>query len=135
MHEWALAEAVIKTTLRIAEENRIEKVTEVSVKIGEMQQVELEIFKLALTQLKPAKFENTKFKVEIARTGFKCKVCNHEWFFEGSELTTDVLEAMHFLPEVSHAYIKCPKCGSPDFETVKGRGVWIESVRGVRKDD
>ncbi|MBS7619754.1 hydrogenase maturation nickel metallochaperone HypA, partial [Candidatus Bathyarchaeota archaeon] len=26
------------------------------------------------------------------------------------------------------------RCGSPDFEVLEGRGVWLASVRGVRKD-
>ena len=44
----------------------------------------------------------------------------------------DVREAIHFVPEIAHTYIKCPKCGSPDFEVVQGRGVWLESIKGAK---
>ena len=45
-------------------------------------------------------------------------------------MTADDLEAIHLLPETIHVYGRCPSCGSPDFEVVRGRGVSIGSVRG-----
>ncbi|MGQ9479617.1 MAG: hydrogenase nickel incorporation protein HypA [Thermoproteota archaeon] len=134
MHEWALAEAVVKTVLKIAEENRFKKIIEVNIKIGEMQQIEYDVFKSILSQLKPARLKNTVFKIEVARTEFRCRICGQRWFFDNNELEDDVREAIHFLPEVSHAYVRCPGCGSPDFEIIGGRGVWVESVKGVVED-
>jgi hydrogenase nickel incorporation protein HypA/HybF len=135
MHEWALAESVIKTILGVAEKEGIDRIVEVKIKIGEMQQLEHEVFKTALTQLKPVELEDTEFKIEVDKTRLKCKVCSHEWFFKKEIFGEEVLEAIHFLPEVSHAYFKCPACGSPDFEIVSGRGIWIVSIRGLRKND
>ncbi len=134
MHEWALAESVVKTILRIVEEKGIEKIIEVKIKVGEMQQVEHDIFRTALEQLKPIELKDTKFIIEVGKTELKCRVCGFKWFFQRDELAEDVLEAIHFLPEVSHAYVKCPECGSPDFEIVGGRGVWIESIKGLEKN-
>ncbi|MBO3800020.1 MAG: hydrogenase nickel incorporation protein HypA [Candidatus Brockarchaeota archaeon] len=134
MHEWALAESVIKTVLKIAEEKDIEKVTEVKIRIGEMQQLEQEVFKTALLQLRPIKLNETEFIIEIDKTKLRCKNCNYEWFFDREVFGEEVLEAIHFLPEVAHAYVKCPKCGSRDFEIAEGRGVWIDSVKGLRKN-
>lgn len=134
MHEWALAESVMKTILKIIEEKRIEKVIEVKIKIGEMQQVEHEIFRTALMQLKPVELEDTEFIIEVAETELKCRTCGFKWLFQKKEFGEDVLEAIHFLPEVSHAYVKCPRCGSPDFEIIEGRGVWIERIRGIEKN-
>lgn len=135
MHEWALAESVVKTILKIIEGKRIEKVTEVKIRIGEMQQVEHEIFRTALSQLKPVELKDTKFIVEVAKTRLKCRVCDFKWFFQKEELGEDMLESIHFIPEVSHAYVRCPRCGSPDFEIIEGRGIWIESIRGVERND
>ncbi|MBO3769600.1 MAG: hydrogenase nickel incorporation protein HypA [Thermoproteota archaeon] len=135
MHEWALAESVIKTVLKVAEENSIDKVTEVRIRIGEMQQLEHDVFKSALLCLKPDELKDAEFIVEIAKTKLRCGVCNHEWLFQKEGFEEDVLESIHFLPEVSHAYIKCPICGSPDFEIIEGRGIWVESVKGVRGSD
>jgi hydrogenase nickel incorporation protein HypA/HybF len=47
-------------------------------------------------------------------------------------VSEDTAEAIHFVPEVAHTYIKCPSCGSPDFEIVEGRGVWLENIKGVK---
>jgi len=135
MHEWALAEAVIAAALQIAEKEGLKEVTEVKIKIGELQQVESDVLEFALSQLKPAEFKNAKFIVEVAQAELKCRVCGHKWFFEKERLDKGTAEAIHFVPEVAHTYVKCQKCGSPDFEILAGRGVWLESIRGVKQGD
>jgi Zn finger protein HypA/HybF involved in hydrogenase expression len=35
---------------------------------------------------------------------------------------------------MAHVYIKCPACGSPDFEVTQGRGVWLATMRGRKKE-
>ena len=132
MHEWALAEAVISTVSEIAEKEELEEVTEVQIKVGELQQVELDILEFALSQLKTKKLKNASFIIETVKAELKCRVCGHRWTFGKTELNDDAKEAIHFVPEIAHAYIKCPKCGSPDFEVLKGRGIWIESIKGVK---
>ncbi|MEM2995661.1 MAG: hydrogenase nickel incorporation protein HypA [Candidatus Bathyarchaeia archaeon] len=132
MHEWALAEAIIAAVSQTVEKEGIKTVTEVTVKIGEMQQVEIDILEFALSQLKTAKLEKAKFNIEVVRAKLKCRVCEHQWFFNREKLSEDVAEAIHVVPEIAHAYVKCPKCGSPDFEIVEGRGVWLESIKGEK---
>jgi len=131
MHEWALAEAVISAASQIAEKERLKEVTEVKIKVGELQRVEMDILEFALSQLKTAQLKNTKFNIETARAKLTCRVCGRTWFFSKEKLDKKTAEAIHFVPEIAHTYIKCPKCGSPDFEIVEGRGVWLESVKGV----
>ncbi len=135
MHEWALAEAVIATASEIAEKEGLKEVTEAKIKVGELQQIELDILEFALSQLKPAKFKNAKFRITVAKAKLKCRVCDYKWFFKKEKLDKSISEAIHFVPEVAHTYIKCPKCSSPDFEILEGRGVWLESVKGVKKVD
>jgi hydrogenase nickel incorporation protein HypA/HybF len=132
MHEWALAEAVIKTAAEIAEKENLTHVTEVTVCIGELQQVERPIFRFALSQLKPSNLKNAKFHVRTAKTTLKCRVCGSTWIYDSKKVDKETAEAIHFVPEVAHIFIKCPKCGSPDFEIVEGRGVWLESIKGAR---
>jgi hydrogenase nickel incorporation protein HypA/HybF len=132
MHEWALAEAVITAAQQIAEKEKLKEVKEVTIKVGELQQVEQDILRFALSQLKPASFKNAEFQITKAKTTLKCRVCGHAWLFRKNKLDEDTAEAIHFVPEVAHAYIKCPKCGSPDFEISEGRGVWLENIKGVR---
>jgi len=132
MHEWALAEAVITAASKVAEKEGLKEVTEVRIKIGEMQQIEGDIFDFALSQLKPAKFQKAKFAIETEEGELKCRGCGYEWPFSKNKLNPDSAEAIHFVPEVAHSYIKCPKCGSPDFEIIRGRGVWLETIKGMK---
>src|SRR3990170_8007653 len=128
MHEWALAEAVIAAAQQIAEKEKLKEVKEVTVKIGELQQIERGILQFAFSQLKPARFKNAKFRIVKAKTELKCRVCGNTWLFSKQKLDESTAEAIHFVPEVAHTYIRCPKCGSPDFEISEGRGVWLENI-------
>ncbi len=132
MHEWALAEAVISTVSQIAEKEGLKEVAEVVIRVGELQQIELDILEFALSQLKTLKLKNVKFHIKTVKAELKCRVCGHEWIFRKEKINEEVAEAIHFIPEIAHTYIKCPKCGSPDFEILKGRGIWLESVRGLK---
>jgi len=129
MHEWALAEGVIKTIKEYSKDKEIEKVV---VKIGELQQIDIDIFKFALDELKK---ENSMNKLsiilEIEPAVLKCRVCGKTWSFSENlkELDDFIAESIHFVPEVFHAFIKCPNCGSPDIDILKGRGVWIEKIK------
>jgi hydrogenase nickel incorporation protein HypA/HybF len=131
MHEWALAEAVITAATQIATKEKLKKVTEITVSVGELQQVELDILKFAFQQLKPASFKNAKFHITCAKTTLKCRACGNTWLFKKQKLDKSTAEAIHFVPEVAHTYIKCPKCGSPDFEITEGRGVWLKNIKGT----
>ena len=132
MHEWALAEAVIAAASEIARKEGLIEVREVKIRVGELQQIERDILEFALSQLKPFKLKSAKFIIEIVKAELKCRACGHKWFFKKEELDESTAEAIHFVPEIAHTYIKCPKCGSPDFEILEGRGVWLESISGVK---
>lgn len=133
MHEWALAEAVIKTTSQIAKKKGLDNITEVNIRLGELQQVDIEIFEFALSQLKTPRLEKAQFNIRRDEAKLQCRVCNYEWRFSSADLNEEAREAIHFVPEIAHAFMKCPRCGSPDFEVVSGRGVWIESIKGVKR--
>jgi hydrogenase nickel incorporation protein HypA/HybF len=133
MHEWALAEAVIATASQIATKEKLKKITEITIKIGELQQIEPDILKFALQQLKPANFKNTKFHITHAKTTLQCRNCGNTWLFTKQKLDKNTAEAIHFIPEVAHTYIKCPKCGSPDFEITEGRGIWLKNIKGTQQ--
>jgi hydrogenase nickel incorporation protein HypA/HybF len=132
MHEWALAEAVIAAASEAAKKEGLREVTEVRIRVGELQQIEQEVFKFALSQLKKAGLESARFRIEKVRAKLRCRACGHTWIFSKERLDEGTIEAIHFVPEVAHAYVKCPRCGSPDFEVLEGRGVWLLSIKGVK---
>ena len=132
MHEWALAEAILTSAKQVAEQEKLKEVTEVTIKVGELQQIEPPILRFALSQMKSDLFKNTKFHILKAKSTLKCRVCANLWQFSLKKLDKATAEAIHFVPEAAHSFIKCPKCGSPDFEIVSGRGVWLEDIKGVK---
>jgi len=137
MHEWALADAVITTAKKVAQEEKLKKVTEIVVKIGELQTISREIFDTALQEVlkdAPELFGDVTCKLEIEPAGFKCMNCSYEWLFGDikKELDDDETESIHFIPETAHFFLKCPQCKSPDFKIVKGRGIWVDSIEGEK---
>jgi hydrogenase nickel incorporation protein HypA/HybF len=133
MHEWALAEAIFSAVLKIVKEKGLEKVAEIHIKIGELQQIDRQIFDFALEQHRSSAFRDTKLRIETEKAEFKCKVCERQWVFEEEDIKEeDVAEAIHFVPEMAHTFIRCPKCHSPDFRIITGRGVWLTSVKGMK---
>jgi len=135
MHEWALAEGVITTAQKFAEENGLTKVTEVVVMIGELQQIDHDVLEFTFGQLKTELFKDAKFVLKTQPAMFKCRACGNEWSFKAQGLTEDISEAIHFVPEMAHVYVKCTECESPDFEVTQGRGVWLATIKGVKEDD
>ena len=132
MHEWALAEAVISAASEAARKEGLREVTEVRIRVGELQQIEQDVLEFALSQLKKAELESAEFKIVKARAKLRCRACGHTWIFSKEGLDESTVEAIHFVPEIAHVYVKCAKCGSPDFEVLEGRGVYLLSVKGVK---
>ena len=134
MHEWALAEAILASARQIAEQEHLSSVSEVTIRVGELQQVEPPILRFALKQMSEGIFKSAKFRILKAKSTLKCRVCGTTWDYNSKKLDKATAEAIHFVPEVAHTYIKCPKCGSPDFEIASGRGVWLEDIKGVKTE-
>jgi hydrogenase nickel incorporation protein HypA/HybF len=141
MHEWALAEAVISTLVETSKKEKVKEIAEVKIKMGELQQIDEEIFKFALkeiikemTQSQYSLLKKAKIKIEKESAILKCRVCGYEWTFsdQAKKLSKEEAESIHFIPEAAYVYIRCPECKSPDFEIIKGRGVWINSIKGIK---
>lgn len=135
MHEWALAESVICTISDEIIKNKLNRISRVIVKIGELQQIDLDIFRFALDTVLAScepTVEEGSIILETELSTLKCNVCENEWAFGENikNMPGDEAEAIHFIPEIAHTYMRCPACGSPDFKINKGRGVWIESIEG-----
>lgn len=132
MHEWALAEAVVESSLKLLKKRDLKKVNEIYIKVGELQNIDIEIFDFALKELiKDSELENSKIIYINDEALLKCNVCGTLWKFKDSfdKLSEEEKEAIHFVPETLHIYIKCPNCLSFDFEIVSGRGVFLEDIK------
>ena len=137
MHEWALAESIVLAVVEAAQKEKLKAITEVTVQIGELQQIEKEIFLFALHELaksqKP-KIKNNAFQLKTQKSTLTCKTCGGSWKYSDmkKKLSETESESIHFIPEVVFVHARCPHCGSPDFEITQGRGVMLTSIKGVR---
>jgi hydrogenase nickel incorporation protein HypA/HybF len=127
MHEWALAEATVETVRREAAGRRV---LGVRLAFGELQQVDRDIFAAALADLASAAgIDAAGFEVAVEPARFSCRACVAAWALaDVPGLSEDDREAIHLLPEAAHAYLRCPRCGSVDFDVVAGRGVSITAI-------
>jgi hydrogenase nickel incorporation protein HypA/HybF len=137
MHEWALAESILTAAVEAAEKEKLKKITEIKISIGELQQIEQDVFEFALDGIIKEQGEKLKdviIKIDTEKSNLKCKSCENTWKFDDmkKKLNEDESEAIHFLPEVAFVHARCPKCGSPDFEIISGRGVSITSIKGEK---
>ena len=130
MHEMALADAVIETVEKNLNGKNPASLKQVVVKLGELQNIDIEIFKHGLkTLLSEREIDYSIFSIEIESVSFHCNNCGKKWkLAELTDISEDEREAIHFLPEMVHVYISCPACGSKDFSIQEGRGVSISSI-------
>jgi hydrogenase nickel incorporation protein HypA/HybF len=127
MHELALAEAVVAAADETAKKNGLAKVTRIEVRVGELQQIEREAFQLAIEEMTDAVVD---VQAEPAR--FSCRRCSREYGLGDTPGPGDhdASEAIHFIPELAHAFLRCPSCASPDFTVTGGRGVTLGAIEG-----
>ncbi len=135
MHEFALAEAVVRAALETADRNGLGRLTRIVVRIGELQSIEREVFEFALREVIPVsepRVAAARIDLERESARFRCRPCGREFGLADAEgpADEDESEAIHFIPELAHAFVHCPGCGSPDFEVTAGRGVLLRLLEG-----
>ena len=132
MHEFALADAVVKTAMRVAADAGIERIERIVVTVGELQRIRTDLVEFSLRDVLPAEavaLANVEFDVTVEPVRFRCIACDLE-FGPPDDADPEALEAMHMIPELSHAFVRCPGCGSPDFAIAAGRGITLQRVEG-----
>jgi len=136
MHEWALAESLLIAAIEAAEKEKMKKIKEITIGIGELQQIEQDVFEFAINEIIKSQpnLKGLKIKIKTLKSKLKCRNCDNTWLFSDmkKKLTEDEGEAIHFLPEVAFVHSRCPKCNSPDFEITEGRGVSIIQIKGEK---
>lgn len=132
MHEWALADGIVRTAIEFAKQHGTEKVLALRIVLGELQDVNQEILEFAINEIKRGTIaEEAELEFVIEEAEFKCRNCETEWKLKDVKSGFDerIKEDIHFIPEVVHAFLACPKCGSRDFEVTKGRGVYLAAIK------
>lgn len=137
MHEWALAESIISTVIATAGKKKLKTITEIRINIGELQQIEKDIFAFAIDEIIKSQvneLKNVKIMIKTQKAILQCKNCEHVWNFNEikKRISEEESESIHFIPEVAFVHTRCPNCSSPDFEIKEGRGISIASIKGKR---
>ncbi len=135
MHEFALAQAVVDAALQAAAAAGFSRITRIAVRVGELQAIEPDSFEFALKEVLPLEercLTDTVIAIEREPARFRCRPCQRTFSLTEVRPSApgEVLEAIHFIPELAHAFLCCPSCQSPDFEVIAGRGVSIEALEG-----
>ncbi len=137
MHEWALADGIVRTAIEFAKTHGNDKILGIRVVLGELQDVNEEILKFAIDEIKKGTIaEDAEVEFVLEEAEFRCRNCGHEWKLREvrESFNERIKEDIHFIPEVVHAFLACPKCGSRDFEVVKGRGVYLSAIKVEGED-
>lgn len=135
MHEMALAEAVVAAAIDAAEKNGIAKITKIEVRVGELQQIENDAFRFAIEEMIPRsepRLAGAKLEIVADPARCLCRACGRSFGLADVPPPGDheSSEAIHFIPELAHAFLRCPACASPDFEVQGGRGVTLGAIEG-----
>jgi hydrogenase nickel incorporation protein HypA/HybF len=130
----------MKAALSAADDAGLDRIDRIVVKIGELQQIKRELFEFSLTTVLPtqdARLAGVKFDISEEPVRFRCRSCGTDYGRDeaGIDNDGDEGEAIHFIPELSHAFAQCPSCGSPDFDILAGRGITLERIDGSSADD
>lgn len=139
MHELALADAVMKAAIKAADDAGMARIDKVVVKVGQLQQIEKDLFEFSLASVlstQDSRLASASFDVTEEEGRFGCNACGHQYGRRDVNIDgDDEGEAIHFIPELSHAFARCPACGSPDFEILAGRGITLERLEGSGPDE
>ncbi len=124
MHEAAIALAVLREAEKLAK-SLAAKPKLVEVVVGELQNIDIDVLSEYLRMNLREVMPGVEYRITTEPPVLRCEQCSHEWRLDMSELSPDAREAIHFLPEALHAYVRCPKCGSRDLKVVRGREIRV----------
>ncbi len=129
VHEWALAESLADYIEQELNRTGKKNVARIVIKLGVLQSIDKEILDFALKEIiKSRGYHVGEIIYENEEVVLKCRRCGYDWVINPSQLDEAVREAIHFVPEAVYSYFKCPRCGSRDFEIVRGRGIRIQEI-------
>lgn len=137
MHEWSIAEGIVRSVLSFMKKHGVSCVREVVVATGELAQLDTDVLKEAFKLLsEDTPLAGAELRVEVERARFVCNVCGAKW---GLHEIEDQLKSapmiadetgeydlpLHYMPELVYAFARCPRCGSRDFDVIAGMGVKV----------
>lgn len=110
MHEMAIASALVDQVLRVAREHQAERVSEVVVVCGVVQQVVPEALELAFEAVTAGTTaEGATLRIEMQGIVARCRECGLQY-------------------EAAVDDYGCPDCGAADAELLRGHDIILQTV-------
>jgi len=121
MHEFSMSNALAKTVLKSAKENKAKKITSINIEIGKFTFLNPEQVRFWLKQLfKKTLADNARIYIRGIKPKARCNGCNYEW---------DPLMRDDPFYHFSSPRLMCPKCESSKVEIIGGRKCLIKNIR------
>ncbi len=115
MHEGAIAESIVDILKQVKEENNLNRIVKVRLKIGKMSGVMIDALLFALEALRTEEdvISETEFEVIETNVKAKCNLCDkiYEYY------------------DVSDVVMLCEQCGMP-LDIIEGKEMEIIDVEG-----
>lgn len=142
MHELSIAQSIVDTVLSEVKKNDAKRVTEISVDVGQLMQLDRNALAFALRLLITGPvLKDARVRVRVKKASFSCRKCNLEWgMAEAQKQLAEVPDTLrvrepdskelplHFLPSLYPAFIRCPRCGSSDISSKEGEEIQLRRV-------
>lgn len=142
MHELGIAQTIVDTVLSEVEKSDAKKVTQISVDVGQLMQLDRNALAFALRVLMNGPvLQGARITVRVKRASFACRKCSQVWGMAEAQKqlakipgTLRVREPdsrelpLHFLPFLYPAFLSCPKCGSADISSKEGEEMRLRKV-------
>jgi hydrogenase nickel incorporation protein HypA/HybF len=134
MHEWSVAEAVIRTVQDWADGRKV-KIKRVVLGIPAVSFLDSDLLKEAFDTLKrDSILEDATLIVRFKSPTFHCNSCNRDFSLDDVKDQLDKVRAefgedypMHLIPALAPAFIRCPHCGSHDI-SAKAQDITIDQL-------
>ncbi len=116
MHEWSIADNLVKLVVEAAEREDLESVSSVSIRIGALQQVVPDSLEMAFSFLADeTAIAGARLEITPVPTELQCRSCGSMTTGEGLIFT-------------------CERCGSVDVEIISGKELYIDYLEGERRE-
>ena len=120
MHEFSIASSIVESVLEFAANNKIEKILEVRLLVGELMAVEWEQLRFCYGAItRETAMENSSLEIEQVEAAVSCPYCSYRGRPKYWE------DALAAFPIVT---LQCPQCGMAA-ESTQGKECAIKTIR------
>jgi len=123
MHEFSIADEIVRNVLETAKKNRGKKVVSILLEIGELTHLNGEQVSFWIKELfKDSVAEDAEVKVKTIKARIQCKECG----YKGGRAFDQEDSFRHLIPA------SCPRCNSFQIKIEKGRECILRKIQVIR---